>query len=322
MRKNALPQKKVLVTGASGYIGSVLTPLLLKKGFYVRCLDIAPFASFIPKQYAKSFEYKNTDIRRIKQEDIKDIFAVIHLAAFSDEASANKNLKETKRVNINATISLAKKAKKQGVKRFIFASSSSIYDRGIDNDKGAQEESASVFPDGIYSISKLEAEKELLALADKNFSVIILRKATVCGYSPNMRFDLVVNAMVKSVLIKGHIKVFCRGKQWRPLISINDVAKAYYTTLTAPDKKINGEIFNIGLNNFKVSDIALLVQKTFQNSFSINPAIIFEEDNRKDRSYQIATGKAKAVFGFESKVTIEQTIVDLVRKLKQKGVNL
>lgn len=311
-------QQKILITGGSGYIGSILASTLLKKGLFVRIIDIAPFTAPISIQYKKCFEYIHLDIRKIEPAQLKDVFAIIHLAAFSDEASANKNPEETKKVNVYATITLAQKAKKQRIKRFIFASSSSIYDLGMENEKEPQEENAQVSPSGVYSISKYEAEKGLLALCDRDFAVVILRKATVCGFSPNMRFDLVVNAMVKSLLTKGHIKVFCRGLQWRPIISIDDVARAYYKTLTAPRSSIAGQIFNIGFDNFQVADLASLVKTTFRKHFSINPAILFEQDDRKDRSYRIATKKAKDVFGFTPKVTIEQTIVDLVGNLKPK----
>lgn len=313
--KTSQAQQKILITGGSGYIGSVLVSYLLKKNLFVRVIDILPFSGHIPQQYKKSFEYIQSDIRKIEPMLLKNIFVIIHLAAFSDETSSDKNPNETKKVNTLATITLAQKAKKMNVKRFIFASSSSIYDKGMDKEDGPKSEDTQAYPTGAYSISKYEAEKELLTLSDKKFSVVILRKATVCGFSPFMRFDLVVNAMIKSALTNGYIRVYCKGLQWRPLISVGDVAQAYYKILTAPKQNVAGQIFNIGFCNLRVRDIASLVQETMVKHFSLHPKIIFEQDDRKDRSYRINADKAKYILGFTPKTTIEETIIDLVKKL-------
>lgn len=313
--KTLQAQQKILITGGSGYIGSVLVSYLLKKNLFVRVIDILPFSGHIPQKYKKKFEYIQSDIRKIKPTLLKNIFVIIHLAAFSNETSSDKNPNETKKVNTLAAIALAQKAKKMNVKRFIFASSSSIYDKGIDEEDGPKSESTQVFPTGAYSISKYEAEKELLALSDKKFSVAILRKATVCGFSSTMRFDLVVNAMVRSALANGSIRVYCKGLQWRPLISAGDVAQAYYKILTAQKQNVAGQIFNIGFCNFRVRDIALLVQETMVKHFSLHPKIIFEQDDKKDRSYRINVNKAKYILGFTPKITIEEVIIDLVKKL-------
>jgi len=313
--KTSQAQQKILITGGSGYVGSILVSYLLKKGLSVRVIDILPFTGPIPRQCKRKFEYIQNDIRKIEPMLLKNIFAIIHLAAFSNETSSDKDPNETKKVNTLATIALAQKAKELNVKRFIFASSSSLYDKGIDKEDGPKNEQESITPLGHYATSKHNAEIKLLELADKNFCVVIFRKATVLGYSPNMRFDLVVNAMVRSVLKNGYIRVYCKGFQWRPLINIDDVARAYYKTLTAPKQNIARQIFNIGFGNFRVRDITSLVQETMVKHFSIHPKIIFEQDDRKDRSYRIITTKAKNVLGFTPKITIEETIIDLVKKL-------
>lgn len=317
--KTLQTQRKILITGGSGYIGSVLVNYLLKKGLSVLLIDILPFPGHIPQQYKKKIEYIKSDVRKIEPILLKNIFAIIHLAAFSNETSSDKNPNETKKVNTLATIALAKKAKKMSVKRFIFASSSSIYDKGMSKEDGPKSENTQVSPTGAYSISKYEAEKELLKLFDKKFSVVILRKATAYGFSPIMRFDLVVNAMVRSALINGFIRVYCKGLQWRPLISVDDVAQAYYRMLTAPKQNVAGQIFNIGFCNFRVRDIASLVQETMTKYFSLHPKIIFEQDDREDRSYRINVDKAKSILGFTPKMTIEEAIIDLVKKLPHGG---
>lgn len=313
--KTSQDKQKILITGGSGYVGSVLVNYLLKKGLFIKVIDILHFSGNIPQQYKKNFEYIQNDIRKIEPMMLKDVFAIIHLAAFSNETSSDKNPTKTKKINTLATIALARKAKKMNVKRFLFASSSSIYDKGVNKKDGPKSEKTQVFPTGAYSISKYDAEKELLTLSDKKFSVVILRKATICGFSSVMRFDLVVNAMVRSALADGYIRVFCKGLQWRPLISVSDVAQAYYKILTASEQNVAGQIFNIGFCNFRVRDIASLVQKTMVKHFSLHPKIIFEQDDRKDRSYQINIDKAKSILGFTSKTTIEEAIIDLVKKL-------
>lgn len=312
MRNN--PLNKILITGGSGYIGSVLIDTLKKKGIPLRIIDIAPLSKDLIN---KKVEFVLGDIRDVSNDIFHDISSVIHLAGISNDTTANRNPQETKDVNTTATTVLAKKAKKAGVGRFIFASSSSIYDLGIHNERGAQKEEASVSPSGLYSISKYEAEKALLTLSNSDFVVVILRKATVCGFSPVMRFDLVVNAMIRNVIEKGCIRVFCKGVQWRPLISVHDVAMAYYKTLIVPTQRVNGQIFNIGLNNLKVADIAILVQKTLRKHFSLNPPIVFEQDGKEDRSYRIIVDKAKKSLRFTAKVSIEDTIVNLYKNLRR-----
>lgn len=318
MRKSAqYVHNKVLVSGGAGYIGSVLIKKLLKHKYAVSVLDIAPLAKDL-EYLPKKIEFVLGSIQNISSDIFKNVSSVIHLAGISSESEAAKNPRLTQKLNTKAAILFARKAKGAGVKRFIFASSSSVYNQGMDRQNKAKYETDEVFPKGNYSISKYNAEKKLLSLSDSNFTVVILRKATVGGYSPKMRYDLVVNAMVKSVLEKGYIKIFCKGLQWRPLISVNDVAQAYYKALTAPKEKVAGQICNIGYDNFMIKDIALLVQKTIKKHFSKNSEIIFEHNDRKDLSYKMTTLKAKRVLRFIPKTTVEQIVIDLVSNLKQK----
>ncbi len=318
MIKISQENDKVLVTGGSGYIGSTLVLSLLKKRLSVRVIDIAPFHTPVPSIYQKRFEFIQSDFRQIEDSHLQDVFAIIHLAAFSDEASANLDPVETKAVNTDATIALAKKAKGIGVKRFIFASSSSLYDLGIDQENGAKSEDDAIFPTGNYSTSKHQAEIGLLEVMDKDFFVVILRKGTVFGYSPTMRFDLVVNAMIKKALTGGIIKVFCRGLQWRPLLSVDYAAAAYYCALKAPASKISGQIFNIAYDNFLVKDIAKIVQSTLATQFATQSEIVFEHDDRKDRSYRINTQKARDVLGFTAQLPFKEAIIRLAKHVQEK----
>lgn len=309
--------RKVLVTGGSGYIGSVLVTKLIAKNYAVRVLDKTYPQNEILSLIKRRGEFILEDIESVPKLLFEGISSVIHLAAISNEPTADSNPKETRKINTIATVQLAKKAKKARVKRFIFASSSSIYDLGLGNENGPRDEKAEVTPSGIYSISKHEAEKGLLKLADTTFLVVILRKGTVCGYSPHMRYDLVVNAMAKNALKTGVIKVFCRGLQWRPLIDIEDVAEAYYKALIGDSDDVDGQIFNIVFDNYKVLDIAFLIQSTLKKHFSIKTKILFALDDRKDRSYRISNKRARRLLGFTPRVSIEQSVVKLVNHIKK-----
>lgn len=299
--------KKVLVTGGSGYIGLVLIDKLVEKGFHVRALDINPLANT-----KKGIDFILGDVKNVSSRVLMDVSSVIHLAGVSSDTSANRDAQETWKINTLATATLAKKAKMAGVKRFIFASSASIYDYGLQDEKGLQNEDADVYPSGHYSISKHQAEIELLKLVDKDFCVTILRKGTVYGYSPKMRWDLVINAMAKSAIQEGIIRVFSEGKQWRPLISITDAIEAYSLMLLAPSKTISGQIFNVAYNNFLVKDIADIVQQVLLKQFHINSSIGFFEPNKKARSYRISSEKAKKILGFKPKESIEKEVIRIV----------
>lgn len=308
--------KNILVTGGAGYIGSILVPLLLKKGYNVRILDIKEPPKGLYVTCKKSVDIITADIRNINESILDDVTAVIHLAALSDESSANKDPKTTIEINATAAIFLAKKAKEKGVKRFIFASSAALYDLGMGREGKPKSEESEIIPDGSYSTSKYEAEKALLELSNNNFSVVILRKGTVYGYSPRMRFDLVVNAMVRSALKSGVITVFCRGMQWRPLIGVTDVANAYYTAIVAPTQAVTKQVFNIAFDNFLIKDVAVKVQKTLEN-YGIRTEIVFEQDDRKDRSYIIDTSKVLKLLKFRAKNPVEQSVIQLVKSMKR-----
>lgn len=311
-------RKKILLTGGSGYIGSILSSKLIREGLDVFILDLKKPKKSLLQKHSSHISFLQSDIRKITPRVFKDVSCVIHLAGISDEAGAARHPRLTKDINTLAAIKLAKKAKKEGVERFIFASSSSVYDIGIEQEEGAKRETAMVFPSGPYSISKHNAEKGLLSLSSKDFSVVILRKATVSGFSPHMRFDLVVNSMVKNVLERGYLRVFNKGAQWRPLISINDVADAYHTALIRPRERVSGHIFNIGFENYLVKDIAKMVKMTYKKYFDMNPKILYEESAMKGRSYRMDTKKANKLMGYTAKISIEDVILDLIKEFKKK----
>jgi len=308
---------RVLLTGGAGYIGAVLCEKLVNAGFDVRLFDRFYFGREPIAKLNSKIEVIEGDIRDFPEDLFNNIDTVIHLAALSNDPTAEFNPQANHQINTESAIRLAKLAKKKGVKKFIFASSCSIYDLGLENENGIKDEIAKVEPKAAYSSSKFQAEKKILKLADKDFCVVILRKGTVFGFSPRMRYDLVVNTMVKNTLSSGTIKVLSRGIQWRPLVDVNDVAEAYLKALGASKEKVNGQVFNISRGNFLMKDLAYIVQKALKKHFSINPKIIFKEPDRKDRSYRVSNQKARQVLNFIPKVSIEESVIKIVGQIKK-----
>jgi nucleoside-diphosphate-sugar epimerase len=166
-------------------------------------------------------------------------------------------------------------------------------------------------------VSKYLAEKEVLKLADNNFIPIVFRKGTVYGYSPRMRFDLIVNTMVRDALLYGKLHIFCRGKQWRPLVSIEDVATAYLLALEAPKEKVKRKIINIAAGNYQVKDVANEVKRAFKNEFNMPITLVYEQDNKKDRSYKVETTRAERLLSFKPTHTIYSSVCELVSQIQQ-----
>lgn len=311
-----MKKKKILITGGAGYLGTVLSEKLAKEGLSVRIFDRFYFGRDKIRHLDGTVESVEGDIRKPPADLFDGVDSIIHLAALSNDPTAEFNPKANLQINTLATKKLASLAKKNGVRRFVFASSCSIYDLGMVNGHEMRHELSRVSPRAAYSVSKHKAEKELKKLASGKFDVVILRKGTVFGFSPRMRYDLVVNTMVKNALSSGVIKIFCRGVQWRPLVDIEDAARAYAMTLTAPSEEIKGQIFNISLGNFLVRDLASVVSKTLKKHFKINPKIIFENDDKRDRSYSVSGDKAKKILGFVPKVSVEESIVRMVKGIR------
>lgn len=307
--------KRVLITGGAGYIGTVLSEKLTRSGYNLTILDQFYFGNNIEEKVKKKITFIKTDIRNIDQALLKKFSTIIHLAGISNDPTAEFNPKANFQINHLATIDLAKKAKKSGVKKFIFASSCSIYDKGIKNENGLKNENSPVYPKAPYSLSKYLAEQELLQLKDNNFSIMIFRKGTVFGYSNRMRYDLVINAMIKGAILNGKIKVFCRGTPWRPMLNIEDACLAYMLALENDSQKLNGQIINILNNNFQVKKLALIVQKAIAKELKRDTEISFEQDDKKDRSYRVEGEKAKELLGFHPSENIDNEVSEMITKI-------
>lgn len=310
MRKHK--KQHVLVTGGAGYIGSVLVPHLVKKGYAVTVFDSLFFGKKAVENFSKDVHILQGDVRHPPKDLFCSIDVVIHLAALSNDPTAEFNPVANKEINTEGTKILSSLAKKEGVKRFIFASSCSIYDCGLHNATTIKSEKADVNPKNPYSKSKFLAERQLLKLADKTFTPIVLRKGTVFGWSPRMRYDLIINTMVRDAIRYKKLHIYCQGRQWRPLVSIQDVVEAYSLAIQAPEKLVKGKIINISSGNYQVSFIAKEVQRVFKKKFHTDISLVYEKDDKADRSYKVSTKRANNLLHFYPKDTIEQSICFLV----------
>ncbi len=298
--------KKVLVTGGAGYVGAQLVPLLLKEGYKVVVLDLYLYGEDVLERVRGNpnlLEIKG-DIRDITavRQAIKGCDAVIHLACVSNDPSFELDPELGKSINYDCFPALVDAAKEAGVKRFIYASSSSVY--GIKKEKNVTED-LELKPLTDYSKYKALCEEILLKKREPGFEVVILRPATVCGYSPRLRLDLTVNILTAYAVEKGFIRVF-GGEQMRPNININDMCRLYLESLKWPAKLVDGEIFNAGYQNLKVIEIAEIVRNVVGKKVEIRV-----EPTDDIRSYHISSEKIRRICGFTPKWSVADAVRDL-----------
>lgn len=310
-------QPLILVTGGAGYVGCQLAPILLDAGYRVKVFDILFYGDAGLEAVRDRIEMVEGDIRFLPPGLLDGVFAVINLAGLSTEPAAEYRPEANHEINFKAAVELAKLAKRKRVARFIQASSGSIYDVGAGRPEKdiLHTEDSPVHPFRVYSISKREAEKEILAMADSSFTAVVIRKGSIYGYSPRMRFDLVVNAFVLNALQVGRLVLHNGGEMWRPLLSLRDAAEAYKLMLEAPAEKVRGEIFNVTNGNYRISELALRVQKKL-GEIGISCEIEPDYNYRNLRSCQASGQKIAEQLGFTPKVTVEETVVDLVNKIQ------
>lgn len=301
-------QKKIMVIGGAGYVGSELVPKLLMLNHKVKVLDLFIYGETLDPH--ENLEIVKGDMRNIEilQQNIKNIDVIIHLACISNDPSFDLDPELGKKINYDFFEPLVKISKDNGVKRFIYASSSSVY--GLKEEKDTNEK-ASLKPLTDYSKFKAMCEEDLLKYNDGNFTCVILRPATVCGYSRRQRFDLVVNLLTNLAFNKREITVF-GGLQLRPNIHIDDMCRAYIKVLEFDKKVVEGQIFNAGYENKSVNDLANLVRSVIGKDVSVKTKPT--DDNR---SYHITSEKIKKVIGFESKKNIKNSIEDLNKAFKE-----
>lgn len=302
---------QVLVTGGAGYVGSVLVPKLLRAGHRVRVLDLYLYGSHVLDEVAHHphLEQFKGDIRdrQILERAIPGCDAVIHLACISNDPSFELDPALGRSINYDAFFGLVDVSKKHRIRRFIYASSSSVY--GVKEEENVGED-LPLEPLTDYSRYKALCEDVLLKAREPGFTTLILRPATVCGYSPRLRLDLTVNILTNHAVNKGKITVF-GGQQKRPNIHIEDMTDLYVRALEWPDALVDGKVFNAGYENHTVLDIAETVRSI------VGPSVeIVTTPTDDHRSYHISSERIKRELGFAPRHTIADAVKDLVAAFK------
>ncbi len=300
---------RVLVTGGAGYIGSVLTRKLLDGGHQVRVLDrlywgLGPLSEVLPH-----IEVVHADIRDLKDEWFRGVDGVVHLAGLSNDPTANFDPQANWEMNAQATQDLAEAALRNGVSRFVFGSSCSLYD-GLP-DGATYDEEAPIAPRGPYAESKRFGELKLLDMASADFCPVILRQGTVFGWSPRMRFDLVVNTFVKDALKNGRLLLHGGGWMWRPLVDVTDAAAAQIASLEAPASDVSGQIINVVQANYQVRELAMLVAGSVglvKGHVDLDSA----PEPPMVRNYRCSNQKLVQLLGFTPRRTVLESVDHMV----------
>lgn len=289
---------KILVTGACGYKGTVLIPKLLAAGHEVVGFDIMWFGNFL--QPHPSLRIVKGDVRYIDEIPLDGVDAIIHLSSVANDPCGDLDPKLTWEISCLATMQLADRAARRGIRQFIYASSGSVY--GVKEEPQVTED-LELLPISEYNKTKMVAERVLLSYADQ-MSVQIIRPATVCGYSPRMRLDVSVNMLTMQALTREHITVF-GGSQTRPNIHIDDIADVYLFMLEHPEHR---GIYNAGFENISIMEIA---ERVVEHA----PAKITVTESNDPRSYRVNSDKLAAL-GFRPKKTVDDAIREIVQKYR------
>jgi len=305
-----MPEKnQILITGGAGYLGSVLVPMLLDAGYKVHVLDTFYFGKKPLEKYAGHPNLKMTEIDVAHHENIpgllKEVDTVVHLSGMSNDPSGDLDPNLTIQTNFLATMSLARRAKAEGVRNFVFISSCSVY--GASGSTFLDEQS-DVGPATLYALSKLQCENDLFPLADSKFSVTALRFATLFGYSPRMRFDLAVNVMAKRALQGKSILLNGDGMQYRPFLHVKDASRAIMNVLKEDSSITNKQVFNVGNSklNFMIKELVPLIAGYFKNS-----KIEKVEQNKDNRSYRVSFRKFERICNWQALYGIEDGLKEI-----------
>ena len=311
---------KILVVGGAGYVGSVLVEELLARGYAVRVVDRLYYGDQGLREVSDKVELIRADMRLVNPEVLEGVHAVVNVAGLSNDPTAEYNPRANREMNTVATQRLAALCKEHGVRRYVFASTCSIYDRGV-SDAGKdvlQDETSEVAPRAAYSRSKYDAERLLLEMADEDFCPVILRKGTVYGFSHRMRYDLVVNTFVKCAMAGQPLVLHYGGEMWRPLVDVRDVARAYIACLEADEHLVRAQIFNVTYQNVRISELALRVKEALR-SVGIETEIRPDYAYRGVRSYRVSARKIERILDFHPEVSVENSVVEMVEKIRAYG---
>ncbi len=306
--------KTVLVTGGAGYVGAILVPKLLNKGYKVKVLDLYTYGTdvFNGVKDKSGLEEIKGDIcdTEVLKKSLRGCDAVIHLACISNDPSFELNPDLSRKVNYDAFEPLVAISKESGVCRFVYASTCSVY--GVSDAENVTEDHP-LLPITDYNKYKGLCEPILWKYQSPEFTAVTIRPATVCGYSPRQRFDLTVNILTNHAYNNNRILVF-GGKQERPNLHIEDMTDLYCLLLELPDEKIAGKTYNAGYQNRSVADIAEIVRKVMAEEFPERPEVTIETRHSDDiRSYRISSEKIKKELNFVPRHTIEDAVRDLIR---------
>ncbi len=303
--------RNVLVTGGAGYAGAVLVPKLLAAGYRVRVLDLYLYGKHVfddcRSPMLEEFEGDLRDTALVARA-VSGCNAVIHLACISNDPSFELNPVLGRSINLDAFPPLVKLSREAGVRRFIFASSSSVY--GISDSPDVTEDHP-LRPLTDYSRFKAECEPILLEQQSPDFTTLVLRPATLCGYSPRQRLDLTVNILTNHAICNRRITVF-GGSQLRPNFHVEDMADLYLQVLQEPAERIAGQVFNAGYENHSVSDLALIVKQVVEKELECGNIEIVTTPSDDLRSYHISSAKIQRTLGYRPRRSIEDAVRGLV----------
>ena len=310
------PARRVLVVGGGGYLGSVLTQRLLAGGFRVRVLD-----SFIYGRRSldvladdPNLDIVEGDLRNIHTcvSSLAETDAVVLLAAIVGDPASKVRPTETIETNVLAAQALASACKLHHVNRFLYASTCSVYGMG----GRLLDEKAPLNPVSLYARTKIESEKIILGMGDKYFSPTVLRMGTLYGYSPRMRFDLVVNTMSMKSFVDGRIQVF-GGRQWRPLLGVEDAAQVYVQCLEADLREVGNQVFNVGSDdqNYQIDEVAEIIGTALGGI-----PIARDNSNLDARDYRVSFNKLKGVLGFAPQQTVENAARVIMERLQSGAI--
>jgi nucleoside-diphosphate-sugar epimerase len=310
------PDQTVLVAGGAGYVGCVLVQRLLDRGYRVRVLDRLYFGEEPLAGVRDRIELLVADVRDLPSSALDGVDGVINLSGLSNDPTAEYDPEANWQMNALGTEALAERCVDRGIERFVFASSCSLYD-GLP--PGMHDETAPIAPRAAYATSKRYAEEALIRMAaEEGLAAAILRNGTVYGWSPRMRFDLVVNTFVKDALIAGKLLLHGGGWMWRPLVDVRDASDAMIAAYEAPAEKVRGEIFNVLHSNYQIRELALIVAGTARLA-GRNVDLIEVPEPRLTRDYECSNSKLSSTLGFTPRQSVLAAATDLVERYANAG---